>query len=170
MIFNINILGTSMSKPVFKIPLFILLSLMATVSYANEYCNTRFDYCVNYPKTLIKQSESDNRSGVGFKLAGSSASIMVYGGYNVGADDNLTAKQYLKMLQNQSNKDYQVTYELLKPNEYTVSGYDNQGNIFYRHTKADDDKNATVYFIYPKSDKSKMDGIIKQMKSSLTLK
>lgn len=159
-----------MSKPVFKISLFILLSLMATVSYADEYCNTRFDYCVNYPTSLLKQSESDNRSGIQFKLKGSSASIMVYGGYNVGADDNLTAKQYLKMLQNQSNKYYQVTYELLKPNEYTVSGYDNLGNIFYSHTKADNKRNATVHFIYPKSDKSKMNNIIKQMKNSLILK
>lgn len=158
-----------MSKRVAKTSL-LLLSLMTTTSYANEYCNTRFDYCVNYPKTLIKQSESDNRSGVEFKLKGSSASIMVYGSYNVGADDNLTAKQYLKMVQRQSHTNHQITYELLKDNHYTVSGYDNQGNIFYRHTKADDDKNATVYFIYPKSDKSKMNGIIKQMKSSLTLK
>lgn len=154
---------------IFKTSIFLLL-LMTTVSYAGEYCNTRFDYCVDYPKTLIKHNESDNRSGAEFELKGSSASIMVYGGYNVGADDNLTAKQYLKMLQNQSHANYKVTYELLKGNNYTVSGYDNQGNIFYSHTKADNNKNATVHFIYPKSDKVKMDAIIKQMKSSLTLK
>ncbi|MCG7657995.1 hypothetical protein [Wielerella bovis] len=158
-----------MSNYIFKTSLFLLF-FMATTSYADGYCNTRFDYCVNYPKTLIKQPESDNRSGTGFKLKGSSASIMVYGGYNVGADDNLTAKPYLNMLQRQSHSNYQVTYELLKDNDYTVSGYDKQGNIFYRHTKANDDRNTTVHFIYPKSDKSKMDGIIKQMKSSLTLK
>lgn len=148
--------------------LFIIsLATVSTLSYANTYCNARFGFCVDYPNYLIPQPESDNGDGRRFKLAKSSANISASAGYNVSAYGNITGGQYLKEIQQDYRQNYKISYELLKNNSYTVSGYDNNGFIFYQSTKVKGDKHATVYFNYPVSDKAKMNNVIKQMQSSL---
>ena len=49
-----------------------------------QYCNTRFEFCVNYPAPLLpEQRVSDNDDGVILKTTDRSSQVSVYGSFNV---------------------------------------------------------------------------------------
>ncbi len=64
---------------------------------------------------------------------------------------------------------YNVTYELMKGDTYTVSGYDKKGDIYYNVIKAKNGTTAQLHISYPKSERKKMDNIVKQMAGSFRL-
>ena len=49
-----------------------------------EYCNLRFDYCLNYPGEELKQQESsDNGDGVVFATKDGKVTMTIVGSYNI---------------------------------------------------------------------------------------
>lgn len=148
--------------------LFIIsLATVSTFSYAGTYCDKQIGYCVDFPNSVTVKEATPQGNGRMFKLAHSNAYIMSSADYNTTSNGILTGVAYLKERQQFYHQYYRVTYELLKNNSYTVSGYDNRGIIFYETIKVKGNRNISIYFEYPTSDKAKMNNVIKQMQGSL---
>ena len=82
---------------------------------------------------------------------------------------SLSDSDYLKEKQHRYKTDTTVTYELLKDNTYTVSGYRENGQVFYQVIKVDDGKEAVLHLNYAKNETGRMTKIVKQMARSFEL-
>ena len=97
------------------------------------YCNSRFQYCINYPDFLIAEPESANGDGRIFIDKTGTEVLRVYGRLNQDANgDPITLKsQYLVDVQSIKSEKKKITYQTLGKNYYVISGQ--QGNyIFYK--------------------------------------
>ncbi|MBK9018179.1 MAG: hypothetical protein IPM82_31315 [Saprospiraceae bacterium] len=68
------------------LPLFIGFSSRNTADTSNDhdYCNARFDFCLNYPTAVFTQTvNSDNDDGISLSSADGLLNAQVYGVYNV---------------------------------------------------------------------------------------
>ncbi|WP_201593019.1 hypothetical protein [Psychrobacter sp. Pi2-51] len=150
--------------------LFILFCLLssAQLAMALEYCNAKFAYCVDVPDQLKWLPEADNGDGRHFKLSNSNADILIFGSYTPNVFF-YTDSDYLKEKQHRYKTDTTVTYELLKDNTYTVSGYRENGQVFYHVIKVDDGKEAVLHLNYSKNETGRMTKIVKQMARSFEL-
>lgn len=150
--------------------LFVLFYLLSSsqLAMALEYCNAKFAYCIDVPNQLKWLPEADNGDGRHFKLANSNADILVFGSYTP-IVFFYTDSDYLKEKQHQYKIGTTVTYELLKDNTYTVSGYRENGQVFYHIIKVDGGKEAVLHLNYPESEKGRMTKIVKQMARSFEL-
>lgn len=93
------------------------------------YCNERFNFCIDYPSKFIPQGESYNGDGQSFMSEDNKTAIVAYGNLAVtDVSDNIN-KVY-----NTAIIDDNITYKILKRNYFIISGYDKNGNIFYRKT------------------------------------
>ncbi len=109
---------------------FLILCTFSQLAQAEYYCNTRFDYCVDVPSQLTWLPVSDNQGGRSFELVNSQANIFIWGSYEPIVFD-LTDKEFLQQQQHSYHAKNTVTYERMKGDTYTVSGYDKKGDIFY---------------------------------------
>ncbi|PNK61233.1 hypothetical protein [Psychrobacter sp. FDAARGOS_221] len=141
---------------------------VSQTALAKEYCNSRFDYCVDVPSQLKWMPESTNGDGRHFKLANSPAEILIYGSHGPSVLD-YTDQQYLAAQKRDYHANTVVTYERKKGSTYTVSGYDENGRIYYHVIKVKNGTQAQLAFNYPKSEKQKMDRIVGQMARSFKL-
>lgn len=94
-----------------------------------EYCNDRFSFCIKYPNGFIGQGEAGNGDGQKFLPKDKQAEISSYGMLVLeGVNDDF----------NQQFKDagegLNVTYKVVKPEWFILSGTDKKGNIVYRKT------------------------------------
>lgn len=147
--------------------LFCLLS-SSPLAMALEYCNAKFAYCIDVPNQLEWLPEADNGDGRHFKLANSNADILIFGSYTPSVLF-YTDSDYLKEKQHRYKTSTIVTYELLTVNTYTVSGYRDNGQVFYHVIKVEDGKEAVLHLNYSKNEKSRMTKIVKHMARSFEL-
>lgn len=141
---------------------------LSQTALAKEYCNVRFDYCVDVPSQLKWMPEPHNGDGRHFKLSNSPAEVLVYGSHEPVVSD-YTDQEFLAAKKREYHAKTTVTYELKKGNTYTVSGNDETGRIYYHVIKVKDGTTAQLHLNYPKSEKQKMNGIVTQMARSFVI-
>jgi hypothetical protein len=122
----------------------------------NEYCNERYDFCMEYPKDFIPQGESYNGDGQVFISKDKKVQISTFGSMSI-IDVNPTIKDHFEM----ASKDEKITSKVLKKDFFIISGYDKNGNIFYQKTLSKNfedikeykspDYYQTLMIIYPKN-------------------
>ncbi len=98
------------------------------LAYAT-YVNDRYGYLLDYPDNLFQRDEAlGQEHGDSFATADGSARLLVYASEFGGAEG--LRSQYESEL---ARDDQTVTYRVLKPNWFVVSGYEGP-YVFYRRT------------------------------------
>lgn len=118
-----------------------------------SYCNRKFQFCVDYPKTFTAEGEST--SGDGQKFTSGGVEITAYGTYNL---ENETPAKTLKSLTKELEK---VTYKSASKNVVIVSGFKDGGKtVSYTKVLFQDDRLPTLIVTYPKDKKKEMDPVV----------
>jgi hypothetical protein len=94
----------------------------------SSYCNSRFDFCIEYPASFSKQQEPDNQDGLTFLSADRKTEIRTFGSLAI-EDFDLLSDEFKS-----ATADLKVTYKAIKKDWFIVSGIDSQGRIVYRKT------------------------------------
>jgi hypothetical protein len=113
----------------------------------NKYCNSRYNYCLDYPVFLIPQNESNNGDGRKFISDDLKTEMSIFG-----SNYPYSLNSYLSI----SSENKHITYKVVKNNWYVISGYEN-GLIFYQKTVLKDGVFKTFHLTYPKSIKKDFD-------------
>jgi len=108
-----------------------------SLSY-DTYCNSRFEYCIDYPKDIIyPQPESANGDGRIFIDKQGQEILRVFGRNNSDPDfGNITLEQqfHTDLHDIEKQTDHQIiTYQKLGKNFFIISGYNND-RFFYQKT------------------------------------
>lgn len=121
-----------------------------------EYCNDRYQFCIDYPSTFISQGESCNNDGQKFISKDKKTEITAFGGLCID-DVNSTINELLEI----ATKDEKIIYKLVKEDFFIISYFDKKGNIVYNKTvlkKLDNyfdsgpaDVHQTILITYPKN-------------------
>ena len=125
-----------------------------------QYCNSRFQFCVDYPGNFKGQGESGSGDGQVFISSDKKAKITVYG--MMRADEEV---QSLDISFKEDVARLKVAYKLKKENYYILSGTNKKGNIVYLKTalkkiallgeeEADTEVFQTVEIEYPASQQA----------------
>jgi hypothetical protein len=125
-----------------------------------EYCNDRFGFCASYPKVFTGQGEAENGDGQVFLANDKQAEIRAYGMLVVeGVNENIQDEFDMGV------ENLQVSYKVVKPDWFVVSGLNKDGRIVYRKTvkrkiryQPGDEATTLVYqtlmITYPKSQQA----------------
>ena len=160
-------------KLIFTTICFALIGCLSFTTNSNysEYCNSRFQFCIDYPKDLLGQGESENGDGQLFMSKDKQTEVRAYGMMAIEEFDKLS-QQYESAI-----KDLTVSYKVIKSNWFIFSGTDKKGNIVYRKTvkkKLDDYMNGgaqdvfqTLMISYPVSQKKLYDPYCAKIAKSL---
>jgi hypothetical protein len=113
-----------------------------------SYTNVRFQYVICYPADLlVPQGESPNSDGQKF-LAKDGAQLLVFGRNNALNEslEDILAHTKARLADAQGR----VTYKVLKPNWFVVSGQNGQ-TIFYAKTRYSHDQFKSFELSYDRS-------------------
>ena len=126
----------------------------------SKYCNSRFGYCVDYPKFLYPQRESENGDGRVFKNKVGETVLTVFGRLNQDDKGNLLPieKQYKIDIHQQILDRSIVEYQKLGKSFYVISGH-RKGKIFYQKTIVKRDSFCFAILEYSQSEKEIYDSI-----------
>ncbi len=155
-----------------------LLILLTTICFAfttginyENYCNSRFQFCIDYPRDLTSQGEAENGDGQIFLSKDKQTEVRAYGMMAIEEFDKLS-QQYETAITGIT-----VSYKVIKPSWFIFSGTDKKGNIVYRKTvkkKLDDYMNGgpqdvfqTLMITYPVSQKKLYDPYCGKIAKSL---
>jgi hypothetical protein len=159
---------------------FLWLSLFlvgfSPVSFAQSpagykaYCNSRFGYCLDYPRFMVPQPESGSGDGRVFEDRKTGATLTVWGRTTTNPDGGAAytlAQQFAADL-NQMKADTrrQITYNKQEKDFFVISGYVS-GHIFYQKTVLQQDAFAYAVLEYPQAAKARYDEVSKQVFKSL---
>jgi hypothetical protein len=99
-----------------------------------RYCNSRYNYCIDYPDNLNPQHPSANNDGREFKDKAGNIVLTVYGTHHVDENGDPASLQalYQSELKRKSSSRV-ITYNKIGNEFYIISGTVN-GNIFYQKT------------------------------------
>lgn len=140
----------------------LLLIWLGSVAWAmgwSTYCNERFGFCIQRPAFMAPQPPPQNGDGQEFRLG--SARLTAFGSNQV-----LSLAETYRLAQ----KDLRVTYRVLRPEFFVVSGYKKGFMVVYHYTKATGRAYVSVYLEYPVSQKKTYDPLIKPIVDSLKLR
>ncbi len=113
-----------------KIKILIYLFLfffLAACSTQSEYCNERFEYCLNYPAIFESFGSSKAGDGQIFYIDGGKIELLVWGSVNGQKRTLQQEKEYIS----QSRK---VEYQTINESFFVISGFEN-GKVFYLRTE-----------------------------------
>lgn len=130
-----------------------------------SYCNSRYNYCIDYPTIMVAQPEAGNGDGRVFLNPKDSATLTVYGTIGIDLETEVPIplkERYLKDMQNikDESPDNRITYQQFGQRQhfFVISGY-KKDRIFYQKTIVKLDENSQnpsfAYAIleYPESGK-----------------
>lgn len=141
----------------------LMVLLIGSVAWGasqwTTYCNERFAFCIQRPAFMAPQPPPQNGDGQEFRLG--AARLIAFGSNQV-----LSLPETYRLAQ----KDLQVTYRVLKPKLFVVSGYKKGSIVVYHYTKATEDAYISVYLEYPASQKKTYDPLIEPIVDSLKLR
>lgn len=148
----------------------IFLFLSFQVDF-KRYCNERFKYCIDYPANFIGRQESANGDGQTFVSFDKKATITTYGFL---VQENSNFKDNLDIRYNNILKNKNVTYKVKTKDFFIVSGFENDGKIFYQKSKKSKDYYTpeneivkTVEIVYPRSQTKIYNDYCKKISKSL---
>jgi hypothetical protein len=125
------------------------------------YLNARFGYSICYPADLlVPQGEAENGDGQKFLSKDSRAQMLVYGSNN--ALNQTVASSYSDELKAEAKAGFNITYKLLKPDYFVLSG-SGSGKIFYERVVLVGDVFKTFRMEYPEDTKALFDPITSTM-------
>jgi hypothetical protein len=126
-----------------------------------RYCNSRFAFCIDYPKNFIMQQAPENGDGRTFKSKDGLVKMLIYGSNN-----SLMEKLETRFNAESTSSDTRkVTYKLFKPNFFVISGIENK-NVFYQKVLFKNDEYKTFLITYPVSQKKTYDPITVKIAAS----
>jgi|GEM_PF-1350474 len=135
----------------------------------DQYCNGRFNFCIDYPPQLMDiQPESENGDGCIFKNKKSEECLRVYGRYNADVEGNAVtiAEQFKTDLASKntsrSGGNSSVSYQKLGHDFFVISGMEN-GKIYYQKTILKNDFFAYAILRYEEDEKVLFDKISEQI-------
>ncbi len=114
-----------MLKPILLFLFFVAVSFKPQDDYAT-YCNSRFAFCIKYPKGFGKGKESQNADGATFTSKDGKAEIRAYGSLAIEGFDKLD--QQFKS----ATEGVTLTYKTVKADWFVFSGTDGSGNFIYQ--------------------------------------
>ncbi len=125
-------------------------SIMAQTK--NKYCNSRFDYCIEYPNELVGQGESENDDGQNFIRKDKKVSLTVYRDSREAIYEGAEKAKPICFKEDCELRDGKtVTYSKLENSFYVVTGM--KGNlIYYQKTIFTDSGMITAYLEYDKNE------------------
>lgn len=115
------------------------------------YYNARFGYCIAYPSDFTRQPEPENSDGCEIRRD-EKTYILVYGSYN--ALEETVDDMYNK------SRTASTTYSKLGDNWFVISGYTDNGGVFYQKTVLRNDVIFTAIFYYPEDENEHFSKII----------
>jgi hypothetical protein len=127
----------------------------------DTYRNERFGFTIEYPYNLLRPDEGlGDGHGQSFASADGEATLIVYG--SEGEEANALREEYDAEL---ARSDLRVTYQVLRPTWFVVSGY--QGPyIFYQRTHRTADGLRTFRLRHRAADKDYFDPIVTRLSRS----
>lgn len=140
--------------------------LVSTISYSQNsayktYTNLRYSYSIDYPATMLyPQNEQDElTTGQIFVSKNKANNLVVDIDWRyIDYDNSISALENLYNIDIKNSNGKNVTYKVKKQYFYVVSGYDANGNIFYKKTKMLDDLMLiTAVLTYTKAERSFFD-------------
>jgi hypothetical protein len=152
------------SKLIRYCPLALLLLVsLATGAIAQEYskhCNSRYGFCLSYPKELKMQPPPMNDDGRLFQ--GQDGFHMTAAGMNNSANARLQGE-----LLDQKKEFDKITYQKAGTDWYALSGYKGS-EVLYLKTYVGKGSLNHLYISYPASLKAKYDKIVDVISKSFT--
>ena len=151
----------------------ISFCMMTASSVATEfatYKNDEFGFSVDFPLGIFEnQKKSEAGAGITMETNDGLVEFRAYGFMN-GDELPLENVQSI-LLEDSDGRD--VTYKRIKDNWIVLSGFEQEGDrkmIFYQRLQASKDLTSFSAFelIYPESERSVFDPLIKRMSRSLT--
>jgi hypothetical protein len=145
-----------------------LLALLLSVSFAagafaqedSKYCNSRFRFCVSYPKGLKMQPPPANDDGRQFQ--GADGFLMTASGINNVLDGTLKSE-----LADQKTEFDKITYQKAGTDWYALSGFKGS-EVLYLKTFVGKGSINHLYISYPVSRKAQYDKIVEGISKSFT--
>lgn len=114
----------------------VLLGL-ASAAQATSYCNSRYSYCITVPAALYGQGEADAGDGQVFLNRSATVTLTVWGAWNGVPDLPSFEDEYREASRGWAAAAGRparvVTYKVLKPTYFVVSGMEG-GKVFYQRT------------------------------------
>ncbi len=107
--------------------LFVLLTSCSTQS---EYCNERFEYCLDYPAVFEPFGSSKSGDGQIFYINGGKIELLVWGSVN---GQNRTLEQEKQYI----SQNRKVEYQTINDSFFVISGFEN-GKVYYLRTEKTD--------------------------------
>jgi len=107
--------------------LFFYPNQLADKGYSS-YCNSKFDFCIQYPSSFKKLPPPENGDGLIFISADSLAEIRAYGSL-VAALDNGLSDEY-----SFATTSLDITYKRMTDHSFIISGMNKDNRIIYRKT------------------------------------
>ena len=133
-----------------------------TLSY-KQYCNPRFQFCLNYPSNFIAQPPPVNGDGLSFISSDSTVQFSTWGAFDAtfeGLEGNMASV----------SQNRKITYKTMNDSSYVISGYERDGSIFYQKTLFKKDIFYTFQLIYPDSLRSTYDEACAKIGESFKIK
>jgi len=128
------------------------------------YYNGRFDFSIQYPSNLlIPQSPPTNNDGRVFVSSERNIRMVVYGRHQV---DQSLEGFYLSSLQFHDQQGAEVTYVFRNEEEFVISGYDSDGNVFYDKVLLRHGDFLTLSFTYDRSLQPELDSVVTDVSNS----
>lgn len=128
---------------------------LKNVSY-DCYNNSRFGFSVLYPTFFKRKYESYNQDGCSFYY-GNNYSMVAYGMYNESSIKDCF----------ETRKRSTDTYSICKGNWFVVSGFNEDGNIYYVKTILENGVEYTLELKYPQDKKKDYEAILNKVINSL---
>lgn len=152
-----------MNQCLFLLTSFVFLAFQRSEGY-QTYCNSKYDYCIRYPKTFQMQEKSENGDGAFFISDDKKAEIWAYG--RLAVEDLNELEQEFGL----ATEKIRVTYQIKKATWFVFSGTDAKNNVIYQKTVKKNieffgDKETpafqTLRLSYPPDQKKKYDAYCK---------
>ncbi|HYE96377.1 MAG TPA: hypothetical protein VD962_09215 [Rubricoccaceae bacterium] len=125
------------------------------------YRNDRFGFTLNYPANLFRPDESlGDGHGQSFVSTDGSATLLLYG-TEEGGPDALRGEYEAE----RNRDDLRITYHVLRPNWFVISGYEGP-YIFYQRTHRAGDGLRTLYIRHRAADRAYFSPIIERLSRS----
>ena len=152
--------------------LILFFSLASPLLFAKDivydtYHNVNYEYSIEYPKNILTPQEADpDGAGRTFISKNGDASLSLRAYANA-------LNQSLEEVYNEACREelaqeptHTVTYKVMKPNWFVVSGYREGGRVYYKKTILNNGIFKTFIFMYDENKKAVYEPITKHLAAS----
>jgi hypothetical protein len=129
--------------------------MISSCSTQSEYCNDRFEYCLDYPAVFEPFGSSKSGDGQIFYIDGGKIELLVWGSVN---GQNRTLEQEKEYI----SQNRKVEYQTINSSFFVISGFEN-GKVFYLRTENTSTGFRSFEIRYPREEKEKYDKFVEKI-------